>query len=1278
MRRFTINQMLLVALFSASTIQGLAQDGISPSLQTLKVPAAQTRGIATTLSFQYRDVPGVQIAPDVPNEQLVVMAPKATQAAIATKVKNLLTSQIRMASVKSTGPMRIALANITWREFEDSLQSLAGGSTPVTTTRNGERAAFQLTAAPLQGTTVEVDRRSNSVTIVAPEPSMPGWQQMISSLDRKAGKPGEVMEVLRIENAEPEPIQRALNLLRRLEGGQNTFEGVQQLPAGSPFRNAVFQQEGTGQATQPATPQQGNDNNTDEDGGAGVIGDTQIQFVPELGTIIIRGAKRDVERVMDVIKQIEDQSKVTKPDIDVVELKHADANAVAELLQQLYEDVLSARQGEVSITSLDSPNALLLIGRTEAINGLKELIDKIDQPVAATSRLRVFRLQNASAVDAETTIRDFFTDRPGGGDDLRPAIGPRVRVLADYRTNSLIISASPRDMTEVTRLINDLDAEQITAQSQIKIFPLNNAVAEDLAPVLQEAINGEGEGGNDNITPPATALSIVAVDADKKKVIDSGILAGAVVTADTNSNSVVVRAPAASMALIAELVRQLDKAPGIDSLVKVFTIQNGDAAQLVTELQNLFGDDAGTNGTSIGAGNLPDSSAGESSLVPLRFSADLRTNSIVASGGAEDLDVVESILLRLDSEGFAERITEVIWLRHQAATDVATAIQSYVQQRTQGVNTIQQFQQGLGPFDLPDRDLIVVAEPVSNSVLLSVSPRLYPDVRRMIDKLDRRPPMVLIKVMLAEVKLGDAFEVGGEVGLQDSLLFDRGVAAPPSSNPGFDFNNVGLPNENLVGAGKLAAQGITTFGVGTSSSTLGYGGFVLSAASDSINLLLRTLQDAERLQILSRPQIMTMDNTEGRVDVGETVARVTGLVFNQNGSQTETEDVDVGLIMQVRPRVGSDGLIIMDIDATRSKVDTNNPGTPIGVGNNDEVIRVQNILKTTAQSTVAAYSGQTVIFGGLIQKIREQRSQRVPFIADIPLLGNFFKYDLEVETRSELLVIMTPMLVTGEEDLDYVKATESSRMSWCLADVVEAHGDVGLSGGYGLWGPAVGQTIYPDLQPTVEGQMPIAPLLERNNGAEELPAAQSPQAADSGMIDSSYFAPTVVTPPNRTVPAGARATGNAPVMQSPTDQINLSQRGRFAPGAPVQAAAARSQQGNYLPQTLPANYPSPGTVNQRNLRPNGLQQPYSENTTGIPQSMAPQNWSSQPNTSRSAPQATLPGAANTNVPQTGFAIPPASQATWVDPATNGPSTRQSGYTPTAEQKRLQPTRLGRQ
>jgi general secretion pathway protein D len=1066
MRRFILTLLSFSVTLAGSNL-GQAQTNAGPQLQKLSVPAPQAKSIATKLSLQYRDVAGVKISPDARNEQLVVMAPAETQHAIAEDVRNLLASH--RTSARESGPLTANLTFITWREFEDDIQTLAGGPLPVTTSHNGEKAAFQLTGNQLQGTTVEVDRRNNRVTVIAPEPAIPGWQKMLASLD-EAPKQGDVTELIRLENAEPEPIQRAFRLLRELERAAGQTVDAAAIGEQSPFRNAVFQQDAAGEQA-PADDNQADAADGPE--GAGVIGDTEIQFVPELGTIIIRGAKRDVERVREIIKKIEEESKLTKPDIEVVQLQHADANAVATLLAQLYEDILSARQGEVSITSLDTPNALLLIGRTEAINGLKELITKIDQPVEESSRLRVFRLQHASAVDAEQTIRDFFTDRPGAGDDLRPAVGTRVRIQADYRTNSLVVSAAPRDMVEVTRLINELDVQQISAQSQIKIFPLQNASAEALQPVLQEAINGQAEGGSDSITAPSSTLSIVTVDSGVGEVLDSGILAGALVTADTNANALVVRAPGASMPLIGELIRQLDRAPGIESLVKVFTIQNGDALQLTTALQSLFGEDAGTVGTSVGAANLPPSTAsGDSSLVPLRFSTDQRTNSIVASGSADDLDVVESILLRLDSEGFAERITEVIWLRHQAAVDVATAIQTYVQQRTQTVNQIQQFQQGLGPFDLPDRDLIVVAEPASNSLLLSVSPRLYEDVRGLIDKLDRRPPMVLIKVLIAEVSLDDTFEIGGEVGLQDSLIYDRGIAAnafpgaTAPSTPGFGFNNNGLTNTNSFGQESLAGRGVSSFGVGTTNSSIGYGGFVLSAASESVSMLLRTLQDANRLQVLSRPQVMTMDNTEASVNVGRRIARVTG-VQNLGVGQTQvvTEDIEVGLIMNVRPRVGADGLIVMDIDATRSARDAGN-GTIVPTTNGS--VLIDDILETTAQSTVAAYNGQTVIFGGLIQKTRGNFSRRVPIIADIPLIGNLFKYEQEFESRSELLVIMTPMLVTGEEDLEFIKQTESSRMSWCLADVVEAHGDVGLSGGYGLWGPAIGNTIYPDLQPTVE------------------------------------------------------------------------------------------------------------------------------------------------------------------------------------------------------------------
>ncbi|MEL6109176.1 MAG: secretin N-terminal domain-containing protein, partial [Planctomycetota bacterium] len=823
---------------------------------------------------------------------------------------------------------------------------------------------------------------------------------------------------------------------------------------------------------------------------------------------------------------------------------------------QLYDDILSSRLGDVSISSLDSPNALLLIGRSEAITSLKELIGKIDLPIESASRLRVFRLQNASAVDAETAIRDFFTDRPGSSDDPRPGIGPRVRVLADYRTNSLVVSASPRDMTEVTRLIEELDVKDTPATSELKVFPLTNASAEDMAVTLQDAFIGSEITGSENVSAPSTSLKIVAVDSDGRRVVESGILAGATVTADAGANAIVVRAPSSSMPLIEELIRQLDKAPGIDSLVKVFTIENGDAAQLTTALETLFGTDASTQGTQVGAANLaglPTASASaESSLVPLRFSTDIRTNSIIASGAASDLDVVESILLRLDSDGFAERITEVIWLRNNTATVVAQAITSYVDERQQSQTQIQQYQQGLGPFDLLDRDIVAVAEENTNSILLSVSPRLYEEVRSLIDRLDRRRPMVLIKVLLAEVNLDDAFEIGTELGLQDSLVFSRGqaigtggsaasigsnaVGANTVSGTGFNFNDAGVNNVNDFARNSLAAATVSTFGLGQSNPSIGYGGFVLNAASESVSLLFRTLQDAGRAQILSRPQMMALDSTTSLINVGRQIARFRGTTVTNNNVTQDIEDITVGLILRVTPRVGRDGLITVEVDLTRSDRDVGT-GTVVTDGAGGTVL-IEDIIDTTTQSTISVYNGQTVMIGGLIQKNRSQFSRRLPYLSNIPLLGSLFRYDFEQETRMETLVVMTPMIVSSEQDLEYIKQVESSRMSWCLADIVEAHGDVGLSGGYGLWGPALGPTIYPDVQPTVDGEVVVGDV-PQGLLTDQQPAApvSPPMTATQGLLD-------LPAPASPAVPTGNPAPINSAPPIAPTIIDQSSSRGQ--------------------------------------------------------------------------------------------------------------------------------------
>ncbi|MCO8120933.1 general secretion pathway protein GspD [Stieleria sp. TO1_6] len=1180
----------------------------SPQLRKLSVPAAHARSIATTLSMRYSELPGVTISPDVGNEQLVVMAPAKTHASIASDVKALVAGAVRQASSAAVGPLSMRLQNISWREFERDLKQAAGQDVPMTTRNNGNLVTFQMNVIPMQGTLVEVDRRQNQITVRAPEPALPGWQKMISALDSVPNRYDDVTQVHRLLNAEMAPVQRTMRQLRTLRPQGDFAAGNQNV-----FQNAVFQaDQSADQNTAPpadlgdAPPADGDADSE----GSGPLGDVQIEYVPELGQIIVKGSTRDVRRVMDLIKEIEDKAELTQPDSEVVPLKYADANAVAALLTQLYDDVLSSRQGDVSITSLDSPNSLLLIGRSEAIVSLKELIQKIDQPVEESSRLRVFRLQNASAIDAEEAIRTFFSERPGVEEELRTGLGPRVRISADYRTNSLIVSAAPRDMTEVTRLINDLDVQQTQAQAQLRVFPLNNAVAEDLATTLQDAFNGSEVTGSENVSAPSTSLSIVAIDSDERRVVDSGILAGATITADTGANAIVVRAPSTSMPLIAELIRQLDKAPGIDSLVKVFTIENGDAAQLALSLETLFGVEAGASGTSIGGANaagLPSSTASaDSSLVPLRFSTDIRTNSIVASGSMEDLEVVESILLRLDSEGFAERITEVIWLRNNDAPIVAEAITNYVNDRQQSRTAIQQYQTGLGPYDLLDRDIVAIAEFNSNSILLSVAPRLYEEVRTLIDRLDRRRPMVMIKVMLAEVNLDDAFEIGTELGLQDSLAFNRGQAvgpgAPAAGTPGFNFNDAGVPNVNASGRDSLASTAVSSFGLGQANPAIGYGGFVLNAASDSVSLLFRTLQDAGRAQILSRPQLMTTENTESLIEVGRQIARFRGSTVTNNTVTQNIEDITVGLILRLRPRVGSDGTITMQVDITRSDRDDAN-GTLVPDGDGGTVL-INDIIDTTAQATLSVFSGQTVIMGGLIQTSRAAFSRRLPLISNIPIIGNLFKYDFESETRRELLVVLTPMLVTGEQDLEYIKQTESSKMSWCLADVVEANGDVGLSGGYGLWGPAIGPTIYPDLQPTVDGEVVVGELPPGIVPDRQRPAMGQPAG-------QPYYPPAAPAPAPGIAPAAPYAPGQD-ILDDGFQYQSPEPLGTGV-GSPVDVPSGNLIPQNSLPQAaLPGGPAASPTAANSAANPAGVNQSSFQTTTTMigsePEPNLPAGW----------------------------------------------------------------------
>ncbi len=1100
------------------TLDQPAESATTTTVRGYTAEANELQRIADQLRRQFAANPQVRISVDERTSQIVVVAPAEIHRQITTFLSGqamdrsravpsnvptpqLMPAQPNSAMGSSTAPkegrVTVALQHLAWQELEAYLRQTWGENLKAEETPGGQFTTLRIKHGTTTNT-VQVDRTGQTVHVFGPQHQLPAWRHMFLLLDEVA-RQRQAAGLVVVQHAESDRVRQAVTRLKDLEK-TDSFTAIrvndlsEQVPAGQEQpqvpQTPAQPMEMPGQPEQqPVTP--------GEEEAEALLQNVRIEFIPELGVVVVIGPRRAVERVRRIIAEIEQISQTIQPTFEIVPLRHLNSQAAATLLVELYDRVFAPRQGPLSITSLDKPNALLLIGRPETMEVVLRLIERLDQPVPPQTQIRVFRLKHISAVDAEALVRGFFVDRPAGpvqagaAQEPRPALGTRARVLAEYRTNSLIVQASPRDLAEVAYFIQSIDREAPDATHEVRVFRLRNARAQDLAPVLQGAITGRpvqiagqqvaaqvaptapGQPGAPQVTAPSTRLAIVGIDAAGNRIIDSGVLTDVSVSADVSINALIVRAPSRSMGLIEELIKQLDQPPIAEAVVKVFEIANGDASSLAQMLQTLFGlpVTAGGLGGLAGALQAPGAAfavsaaaAGESALVPLRFAVDVRTNSIIASGTASDLAVVETILLRLDAADVDARQMFVYRLLNAPANEVATAISNFLTQQRTIYQQNLLFSQTVSQIEQLEREIIVVPEAVTNSLIVSVTPRYRDQIMEVIKALDFRPPMVMVQVMICEVQLRDAFEFGVEMGLQDSLVFDRGVAAGTSVVPNSNPFDIRARQETFAG------QALTGFGLGRTSASLGYGGLVLSAANESINVLIRALQDAGRLQVLSRPTVMTLDAQPAFVQVGARVPRITGTTITQGIVQNQTQDTDVGILLRIQPRVNQDGLIVMIIDTEKSEVGPREQGIPIAVDQQGNPILSPQINTTTAQATISAYSGQTVVFAGLITKNRSIASRRVPFLSDLPLVGRLFRFDSESEIRTELLIFLTPYVIREDRDYDWLKHVESQRMSWCLADVIEMHGDVGLSGGHGLWGPATIPLIFPDLDPT--GQSP--------------------------------------------------------------------------------------------------------------------------------------------------------------------------------------------------------------
>jgi len=1192
-------------------------------LKAYRCPTGDAEATAARLRAEFRNSPSVRIVAESRSGQIIVQAPPAIQSQIAQRLaaasptgsvlpsRPLPPSSPPIASFdpNTSQSVSVPLQSTTTRQIEEGLVAVLGKRlTPVSPAELGARS-YQLTLLSGGAVRLDLQQQINRVTVQGNSTDVEPCVRLVQALDAPPPTAERTTSVVSLRYTNAASARRTVEAIRTSSTGK---------PPRGPMVTALFQEPGESgekvpsadiRAGQPPVAKEkegakeggkepakdGAKEGTKEDAepvvptpgakteklpeSTGLIGPVQIEYVEGLDILLIRGHEKDVKRVREIINEIERLSTVTEPVIDVHFLRHIDSQAVMELIIPLYDEIFLMRRGDVSITALVKPNALLLIGRRENVQIILDLLRRLDKPVAPDTQFQVFRLRNAAAAMAAATVQDFFFGRFG--------LGTRVRVTADYRSNALIVQACPRDMAEVADLIARIDTSTSEAVHELRVFKLNNSLADEMVYILQAAMTGQAAArapavpGVPGAQPglaaggdqKSTMLRFVTIDTKGQRRLSSGILTDVRISADSRANAVLVSAPAESMELIAALIYQLDTLPPAEAQIKVFTIVNSDAATLADMLNSLFVRQY-TPGQIL---TQMAGTQGESMLIQLRFAVDMRTNSIIASGSMGDLQVVEAILLRLDESDVRRRRSIVYRLKNAPANDVANAITQFLSQE----QSAQQFSAGTITAEQIERQVVVVPEPVSNSLIVSATLRYYDEIKRIVEELDARPPMVMIQVLIAEVTLNNADEFGIELGLQDSVLFDRsllgnvitttsttfnslGNAASENQQivsatytPGFGFNNQPLgQSSDPATANRVGTQGISNFSLQRTNNELGYGGFVFSASSGNVSVLIRALQECRRLEILSRPQVMTLDNQPAFIQVGQRVPRVTGTSTTTTGQNFAVAMENVGLILGVTPRISPDGLVVMAIDAEKSEVGPEIEGIPVSISATGQVIRQPRINLTMAQTTVSAISGQTVVLGGLITKSKSEFHRKVPWLGDIPLVGRLFRYDGTVGKKTELLIIMTPHIVRNEADIDAIKRTESARMHWCLADVLALHGKNDPRARTEDWGEGETAVIYPDLDPSA--QMKSMPN-GRSGGPEIIPVPNGKSGAGPMMPGGQQ-----PTTPNNGLPPG-RAPAPLPLEEPPAE-----------PKSPSAAEGARG---------LPPPAPSEGT--QLRFRPAG-------------------------------------------------------------------------------------------
>ncbi|MHB0998419.1 MAG: secretin N-terminal domain-containing protein [Armatimonadota bacterium] len=577
-------------------------------------------------------------------------------------------------------------------------------------------------------------------------------------------------------------------------------------------------------------------------------------------------------------------------------------------------------------------------------------------------------------------------------------------------SNTLVITDNAANVRRLITIIQNVDKDTLGAL-EVGIYQCKYANAESLATTLTSLFAKKTNTNNNQQRMPIMmpggpggpgGMFQSQTGSDSSQ---SSVRTDVTIASDSRTNRLIITGAKERIAQIIDAAKELDLDVESEVKVKFFMLQHADAESVADQLSNLFEQSSSTS-RNQNAGIFPFGAGNNQSSQTTTYAgmkrnmvvADVRTNAIIVTATEQNMKAFESMIKQLDAPNVLTDITKIYPLKYADSDDLADSLNQLFQGATSRSSSASNSSMGGGGFARTAfglggsssqndnspltqlKNITVVSEPKTNSLLITGPPYSTTVLDKMIEQLDRRTAQVFIEVAIVDVTLDDNSKFGVEWEWIDSHTTNSG------KNINHDTNtNFGLSSESL--------------------------GLKYNIVSDNLSVLLHALKTRSNVKVLSTPTITTADNVEASISIGQDEPFVSSETETTGGNIRRTVDFkNVAISLTVTPHVNdTSDVIALDVNQTINEI----------IGREAE-LDAPIIANRQAITSVSVKSGQTIIIGGIIKENIERVNKRVPILSEIPILGALFKSKENKKQKSELMVFLTPHVLKTEDDIDRI------------------------------------------------------------------------------------------------------------------------------------------------------------------------------------------------------------------------------------------------------------------